>query len=261
MATTDSQTFNDPDTNRGGLGRSFLPPDPSQNSSQGGIKVAIFLAFLLTAACLAGVGFIYQSLNSERRERIALEASNAQLEQERQTLKAKNVEDGDEIDRIREQLTGYSSEQEKWKKDLDASHAQVAELQKKIQALQAIAPTNPESESAPASGETAAAVPTGSTAKLPVAAKTQTTTQPAASTKTNHVMTVNRKFNFVVINLGLKDEMKMADKLEIVSGGKVIGTIQIEKLYDQFSAATIVEEAKDTPIKEGDEVRRLKTAS
>ena len=70
------------------------------------------------------------------------------------------------------------------------------------------------------------------------------------------VLTVNRKFNFVVVNQGLQEGLKMGDKLKVFNQGKEIATVQIEKLYDKFSAATLVEENPQQQVVEGDEIRK-----
>jgi hypothetical protein len=70
------------------------------------------------------------------------------------------------------------------------------------------------------------------------------------------VLTVNRKFNFVVINQGLQEGLKMGDKLKVFKQGKEVATVQIEKLYDKFSAATLVEEDPKQQVVEGDEIRK-----
>ena len=71
------------------------------------------------------------------------------------------------------------------------------------------------------------------------------------------ILTVNRKFNFVVVNLGLQDGVKMGDKLKALKHGKECATLQVEKLYDKFSAATIVEENAQLQVVEGDEIRKI----
>jgi hypothetical protein len=81
-------------------------------------------------------------------------------------------------------------------------------------------------------------------------------TQPAAPTGMPKVMTINRKFNFVVFNLGTQDQMKMGETLQVVRDGKVIAKVQIEKLYERFAAATIIEESPQNLIKEGDQIQR-----
>jgi len=67
---------------------------------------------------------------------------------------------------------------------------------------------------------------------------------------------VNRKFNFVVINQGLQEGLKMGDKLKVLKQGRESATVQIEKLYDKFSAATLVEEDPKQQVVEGDEIRQ-----
>lgn len=71
------------------------------------------------------------------------------------------------------------------------------------------------------------------------------------------VLTVNRKFNFVVINQGLRDGLKMGDRLKVLKQGQDSATIQVEKLYDKFSAATLVEEDPKQQVVEGDEIRKV----
>ncbi len=68
------------------------------------------------------------------------------------------------------------------------------------------------------------------------------------------ILTVNRKFNFVVINQGLNDGLRMGDRLKVIRNTQTIANIQVEKLYDKFSAATLLDEDSANPVWEGDEV-------
>ena len=97
-----------------------------------------------------------------------------------------------------------------------------------------------------------AAVPTVMQAAAPMGP------QPSAQPINNQrVLTINRKFQFVVINVGMDDHVKEGDQFQILRNGNVIGLVEVEKLYDSFSAATIVKEQKDAPIDVGDGLRRL----
>ena len=69
------------------------------------------------------------------------------------------------------------------------------------------------------------------------------------------VLTVNRQFNFVVVNVGLRDKIKIGDVLRVEQKGKLIGRVQVEKLYENFSACAVMEEIKPAQIHEGDLVR------
>jgi len=91
------------------------------------------------------------------------------------------------------------------------------------------------------------------------AVSTQEAQTPSVSavsaTSGGKVLTVNRKFNFVVINQGLQDGLKMGDKLKVLKQGQESATVQVEKLYDKFSAATLIEEDPKNQVAEGDEIR------
>lgn len=69
------------------------------------------------------------------------------------------------------------------------------------------------------------------------------------------VLSVNRQFKFVVINAGMRSKLKLGDTLRVEQDGKRVGKIQIEKLYENFSACAIVEEIAPAQIREGDLVR------
>jgi hypothetical protein len=91
----------------------------------------------------------------------------------------------------------------------------------------------------------------------PVTTATSLTQLAAAAATTGpKVLTVNRKFNFVVINQGLQEGFKMGDKLKVLRQGQEIAMVQIEKLYDKFSAATLVAENPKQQVVEGDEIRK-----
>ena len=68
------------------------------------------------------------------------------------------------------------------------------------------------------------------------------------------VLVVNRKYNFVVVDIGFTDDLALGDVLTIFRRGKYIGEAQIEKIYDSMSAATIAREIKPGAIAVGDSV-------
>ncbi len=77
----------------------------------------------------------------------------------------------------------------------------------------------------------------------------------AEDARPRQVLTVNRQFNFVVVNMGLRNKVKIGDVLQVEQQGKLIARIQVEKLYENFSACAIMEEMKPAQIHEGDLVR------
>ncbi len=106
---------------------------------------------------------------------------------------------------------------------------------------------------------------TAATQETPAGASTESVQEvqqdsPSASVSSAsgaRILTVNRKFNFVVINQGLQDGLKMGDKLKVLKQGQESATVQIEKLYDKFSAATLIEENPKQQVVEGDEIRKV----
>ena len=81
------------------------------------------------------------------------------------------------------------------------------------------------------------------------------TSQVPVDQRPLQVLSVNRQFKFVVVNVGLRGNIKVGDTLRVEQGGKLIGRVQVEKLYENFSACNIVEEVKSAQIREGDLVR------
>lgn len=78
-------------------------------------------------------------------------------------------------------------------------------------------------------------------------------TAPASS---GTVLVVNKEFNFIVISLGEKDGLKPGQSLEVLRANRVIGKVQVERVYENMSAANLLPEQTKTEIKEGDTVRR-----
>lgn len=65
------------------------------------------------------------------------------------------------------------------------------------------------------------------------------------------VLLINRKFNFLVTNLGSRQGLNVDDVLVVEKDGSQIAKARVEKLYDDYCAAYIVEEQVDIPVEEG----------
>lgn len=68
------------------------------------------------------------------------------------------------------------------------------------------------------------------------------------------VVVVNREYNFIVVDVGIKNDVEMGDFLTIFRSGKYVGEAQVEKIYDTMSAATIIKETKPKAIMVDDNV-------
>jgi len=78
---------------------------------------------------------------------------------------------------------------------------------------------------------------------------------PSAKATSGKVLVVNREFNFVVVNLGTKDGMQIGTKVTIFRNDKKIGSAQVERVYENMSAATLLAEEQKGQSKEGDQIR------
>ncbi len=239
-------------------------PAPASRNSAGalGVKFAIALSFILSLAALAGSGLLYQNLNSESRQRRALEASQVQFEEKASSFEELADQYKEEIEHMRSQLKTFAEDRKSFQEKLQKSSDEIAELQAKIENLEAPAEEAGAPELDFADGANAAAasgvggVAAAAAEDTAEAADNEAPIEAPVVASSAKVMTVNRKFNFVVVNLGIKDNLKMGDELALEREGKLIGKAKVEKLYDTFAAATITDEAKENPIQEGDVVRR-----
>lgn len=73
------------------------------------------------------------------------------------------------------------------------------------------------------------------------------------------VLVINKDYNFVVINLGIKDGVNKGDIFSVYSNDKRIGEIKIEKVHDSMSAADFLTNGLVNMISEGDKVIRQKS--
>ena len=71
------------------------------------------------------------------------------------------------------------------------------------------------------------------------------------------ILVVNGEFDFVVINLGESDGLKVGSKLQVMKDEQAIGTVEVEKIYGNMSAATILPDTKKDQLKEGVIVRPM----
>lgn len=71
------------------------------------------------------------------------------------------------------------------------------------------------------------------------------------------VLVVNREFDFVVVNLGENDGLKVGSKLQVYKDDEMLGNVEVEKIYGNMSAATILPDAQKDKIKEGCPVRPI----
>jgi len=72
--------------------------------------------------------------------------------------------------------------------------------------------------------------------------------------KEGKVLVVNKDYNFIVMNLGSKDGVRVGDIFSIYRNNKNIGDVRVEKIHDSMAAADfLIKDMKDQ-VREGDVV-------
>ena len=69
------------------------------------------------------------------------------------------------------------------------------------------------------------------------------------------MLVVNNEVHFVVIDLGRKDGVNVGNKLVIYQGSEEIGRVQVEKVYDAMSTASILPGSQEHKISEDSVVK------
>ncbi len=76
----------------------------------------------------------------------------------------------------------------------------------------------------------------------------------AAAALEGKVLVINKEYNFVVINLGSKEGVKVDDVFSVLQSGNSIGDVKVEKVHETMAAAGFVDENMKDKVKEGDKV-------
>lgn len=249
---------------------------PKSRPSAGSSRFVNAAALVFALASLAGTVYCVLGLLEGQQMQQGLETRQQQLMGFSQSLEARTSEYRKEIEQVRNQLDTMGVEKADLQKEVSRSRIEISNLEKTVldiqdktrkldqlvkERLSALAPP-PAAEpvsaltgAQPLNLDQTAALPQ-SVPEITVSDEARVTPKESPALTQPQVMTINRKFNFVVINIGLKDKLKMGDRLRVERDGKSIATVEVEKLYDSFSAATIIEEKSNKPIQEGDSVEK-----
>lgn len=230
-------------------------------SNGSALKAAVIGAFVISVVSLIGSAYLYQSLNKEKRQREALEAAQIQIREKAAAFEQDAEANKTEISKLGEQVGKLTSFRQEIANQLAQSRKEVSELRTKLKAIEEKSAAMEEEteeiqtdlDSQPIGPEIAGA----EDSKSDEAKSEEGIPLEPAVIKEPQVLSVNSKFNFFVANVGLKNNVDIGDTLNVERDGKVIASATVEKIYDNFSAATIQNQTKDNPIKEGDAVRKV----
>ena len=232
-------------------------------SSEGALRAAVVGAFLISLISLVGSSYLFQSLNKEKRQREAVEAAQIQIREKAAAFEQDAEKSKAEIIKLTEQVKGYASFRQEIGEQLAESRKKVNALQVKLKEIEEKSfamqketeEIQTDFESQPMGPQLPQEQSKSKDSKSGTAGEKSVVNEPSVIQEPQ-VLSVNKKFNFIVTNVGLKNNIEIGDPLNVEREGKVIGTAVVEKIYDNFAAATIQTQPKDAPIKEGDAVRK-----
>jgi hypothetical protein len=243
--------------------------EPPQGAALKGFVIG---AFILSIVSLVGSAYLYQSLNKEKRQREALEAAQIQIREKAASFEQAAEKNQSEMERLGEQIKSYSSLRQEIAEQLAESRQEVTSLRTRLKEIEEKSLAMREEaeeiqtdfESMPVgpelSDDDSTAAEEGVEASEGTADEKEQEVEPVFNEPTviqePQILSVNKKFNFVVANIGLKSNVEIGDTLNVVRDGQTIGSATVEKVYDNFSAATINEQPKDAPFKQGDTVSK-----
>jgi hypothetical protein len=189
-------------------------------------------------------------------EKKAKESAFSQLEVEKKESR-KLVDElmkiKDEKEKIAVSLTAANAQIESVRSQLNRMQEAKDVLEKKLRDY--IAKSEVELEKIVVKPEEAAPEPESETAQ-----ETPPQGQPPAKSMNimGEVLVVNKKFDFVVVNLGEADGITPGMDLGVYRDQKFIAILQVEKVHANMSAAKIPAEWKSVDIKEGDKIAVVK---
>jgi seryl-tRNA synthetase len=186
----------------------------------------------------------------------ALQENIAQVTREKEQVVKEAEAKNAKITEISGLLQSEKSEKKALARELESAKAGYKETQRKLASLQdEKEQLEGQLQGARSQGQSTAAQPQPQTAvdlgKVSVGTTVSRMTSPELPGKVGKILVVNDEFNFVVVSFGKNDGLKGGEVLSISREGKAIGKVQVEKLYDAISAATILD-GKAGVYSEGD---------
>lgn len=172
----------------------------------------------------------------EKEKKKAVLAISEVEDKKKQLLRlTENLEDEKkEKQTLAKRLSGLQTEHEEAKIQLDRVQAEKTRLEKKVSEL--------EKKSVELD-------------KIVVKPQESIVTKPLLHGK---VLVVNRDYNFVVTDLGNDDGISKGMLFEIQSDGQSLGRVEIDKIYETMSSATMLPGTRTLEVKKGDSVIEAK---
>ncbi|MCM8797268.1 MAG: hypothetical protein NC923_05270 [Candidatus Omnitrophica bacterium] len=95
---------------------------------------------------------------------------------------------------------------------------------------------------------------TGADKVKPEEKKAKSSPPPVSGDIEGKVLVVNKEYDFVVINIGAQDGLRLGDQFSVFHDNEYVGDIKVEKLQDNMAAAGFLSPDLKSAVNEGDRV-------
>jgi len=172
------------------------------------------------------------TINQRQKEIEGLQNLNVSITNEKENL----LQEVTKVKQNWEEVAQLNTELEEQLRQVQDDLKKILEDKKSVDLKQVVVKAQPASEitprmSAPELG-----------AKLtPRESKDLSLLSPQSDKITGSVLLYNTEYDFVIIDLGREDHVRIGTVFQVYDGGDRVGKIRVEKVYDQMSAAVVIE--------------------
>ncbi|MBU1999202.1 MAG: hypothetical protein ABIG46_01630 [Candidatus Omnitrophota bacterium] len=250
-------------------------------SSQGKVALIVLIFLLIVSVTLGG--WLYWNLDKERQEKTALQEEANTLNIEKRKLEAKlsdsirtntdlavkisdyqrrievlNADIGTEvkerqqalgeIDRLKVELTQAIDKSAMLEKKFDYASENIAKLQDKLVDLN----SKLQEQQVRAKNVELGKIVVNSESRPEEASNKGAGNSSENSLIEGKVLVVNKEHNFVVINVGSKNNVELGDVFALQHNNQYLGDVKVEKVHDTMSAAGFLSNDIKDKVAEGD---------
>jgi len=196
-----------------------------------------------------------EKLAQEKRARDAVTTELAQVRREVSDLRGKLQAADGEKQTLTQDLAKSKQSYQALSNELTTLRQAKEALEKRVKEM--LAARAKEAEQIVVTGQpgSASGGDSATTAVKPVGTAAALKVPPAGKGPEGKVLVVNREFSFVVVNLGSKDGVRKGTRMIVLRGEKPVVGVEVEKVYDNMSAANLLAEEKKGEVQEGNVVR------
>lgn len=197
------------------------------------------------------------TLNQEKQARAETKSRYDQLTADFEQQKELRADLENRLNQAQEDTRSVQAQLSELKNQKTELEAKVKELEVKTQNIELgkIVVTPPQAPApAPVKGKKQKPAPAQKQQQPQQQAVAQAAAPAAVMGQEGKILVINKDYNFVVINLGSRDNIEVGAMFSVYRGNKFIGDLKVEKVHEAMSAAGFVTDGMKDKVNEGDKV-------